>query len=285
MNMLLTNRQKTLRLFDTCIGFWVLLHAYKFYGIKDIIYSAYNFCPVPKTSWPYGMDIIFYNFFGYDWFVCGIVTQALLGFTFIIFGSSVKTRFLLFFVSLNLFKVCSSIGDGGNDIFLNLMLIYIFCPKINPQKQKDSIKELLFFTVIITMQYQIVLIYIQAAFSKITTEGWSSGIALHYIFQQPEFSNPFFANLILSNDWLIVMGTYSAILFQLLFLPAVLSKNFKLPWLILGGVFHLGILLMMNLVTFSLLMIIAYILFLNDSDLLSLKSIPRASKDTIKEIN
>jgi hypothetical protein len=285
MNILFNKRQKVLRIFDMAVGFWVLLHAYKHYGIKDILYSPYNFCPLPKTTWPYEIDIIFYNFFGYNWFSLGIALQVLLGLIFIIFGSSFISRILLFFISLNLFKLCGSISDGGNDIFLNLMLIYIFCPKIGSKKVPDFMQELLFFGVIVSMQYQVILIYIQAALSKIRTDGWSTGIALHYIFQQPEFSNPFFASIIMSNDWLIVLGTYATVVFQVLFLPAMFNKHLKLIWLFLGVGFHLGILLTMNLVTFSLFMIVAYILFLNDSDLLSLKSMVKESKQTIKAIN
>ena len=172
------NRQKVLRIFYMALGLWVLLHAYKHFGIKDILYSPYNFCPLPKTTWPYEIDIIFYNFFGYNWFSYGIAFQVLLGLVFIIFGSSFIIRILLFFISLNLFKLCGSITDGGNDIFLNLMLLYIFCPKISPKKLPNFMQELLFFSIIISMQYQIVLIYIQAALSKIRTDGWSTGIAM-----------------------------------------------------------------------------------------------------------
>ncbi|MCG6197984.1 HTTM domain-containing protein, partial [Anoxybacillus sp. LAT_38] len=48
-------------------------------------------------------------------------------------------------------------------------------------------------------------------------EVWHNGTAVYYILQVDEYSHPFFQNLILQNDFLIVLSTYASVIVKLAF--------------------------------------------------------------------
>lgn len=264
-------RSIALNIFDYGISIWVIIYCYtSYYSLKNIIFSTNNICSSPKSFFPFNIDIILYNLFSYNFFIPSIIILLLLAIS-LLFYSNIFNKFLIWFIFINLYTICASASDGADTIFSNIMFIYMFCPK-NPKNNK-LIEEIGFFLTIIAMQYEIVLIYLQAAFSKIKADGWSNGVALYYILNQPEFSNPFLSKFIVQNDWLIVLGTFSTIIFQMFFLPAILNKHFKLPWLFMGIIFHLSILIFMGLFSFSLFMIISYLLFLHNDDIYKLKTV------------
>lgn len=267
------NRSIALKIFDYAIAIWLMIHCFTIYfSIKNILFSTNNLCSLPKSLFPFEIDILLYKIFDYDFFTPAIIALFLLSVS-LFFYSNIINKFLIWFIFINLFSLCTSATDGGDTVFSNIMFVYMFCSNSPKNTKNRFIEELGFFLTIIAIQYEIVLIYLQAAFSKIKTDGWSNGVALYYILQQPEFSNPFISKFIVQNDWLVVIGTFATIIFQLLFLPAVFSKSFKLPWLFIGLIFHLAIFIFMGLFSFSLLMIISYLLFLHNDDIYKLKNL------------
>jgi predicted DCC family thiol-disulfide oxidoreductase YuxK len=101
---------------------------------------------------------------------------------------------------------------------------------------------------------------------KVMGELWQNGTAVYYILRVDEFSWPGVAELIYRNPYLVVLGTYSTVLFEVLFLPALLNRWTRYAAGLAGLVFHAGIALLMGLVTFGWSMLSVYPLLLTDAE-------------------
>ena len=85
---------------------------------------------------------------------------------------------------------------------------------------------------------------------------WQEGTALYYILRVPEFSWPGVSEHIYRHGYLIAALTWATVFFQLTFPPLMLSRSWRLPALLAATTFHLGIAVLMNLWTFSIIMIL-----------------------------
>jgi antimicrobial peptide system SdpB family protein len=111
---------------------------------------------------------------------------------------------------------------------------------------------------------QLALLYASTGLYKATGELWQNGTALYYILRVDEFSSPGLAAAVYRNPYLVVGGTYGTVLFEVMF-PAALFN----PWtrgavMVAGVLFHLGIAVLMGLVTFAWSMLSLYPLLLTD---------------------
>lgn len=97
-------------------------------------------------------------------------------------------------------------------------------------------------------------------------EVWYNGTAIYYILQVDEFSLPFVRDMVNSSNLLIVFITYFTVLVQLAF-PFLLF-NKKTKYLILSMIIpmHIGIAVVMGIVTFSMTMIFIDLLLIGDKD-------------------
>ncbi|MGY5386476.1 hypothetical protein [Bacillus spizizenii] len=97
-------------------------------------------------------------------------------------------------------------------------------------------------------------------------ELWQNGTAIYYILQVQEFNLPWISDIIISSDFLIVFSTYFTILLQVAFPFLLFNKVTKYIALILLITLHLGIAVVMGLITFSLTIIVIDAILISDKD-------------------
>ncbi len=115
------------------------------------------------------------------------------------------------------------------------------------------------------MQIQICVIYCYTGFEKLKGQTWWDGTALWTVFANPQFS-AFDLKFLSHFPWVIAIGTFLTVFFEVYFAAMVLHPVLRKYILIVGLVFHLGIGFLLGLMTFSLVMVSTYVLFIPDHE-------------------
>lgn len=186
-----------------------------------------------------------------------ITTLALLG---LLKRSNFATNFLLWLIVLNLTNFLYPTLTAG-DYLLNQLLFFncFLFSKVSVNIMWNDVKTALHNMSLIAIKAQVCLAYFLAGYFKVIDDSWTSGEAIYQTFQIPEFSNALFASIPHS---LCVILTYITIVYQLSFPFLVWFRPFKIYLFSFGILQHLFIAFGMGLVSFGLVMIICYILFL-----------------------
>lgn len=114
------------------------------------------------------------------------------------------------------------------------------------------------------MQIQLCIIYMYTGFEKLKGTTWWDGTALWTVFANPQFSQ-FDLKFLSRVPIFFAIGTFLSILFEVYFPAMMMNKNYRKYWLAAGIVFHLGIGILLDLMTFSIVMTSAYVLFLQSN--------------------
>ncbi len=113
---------------------------------------------------------------------------------------------------------------------------------------------------------QLGMLYMSTGLYKAMGQLWQSGTALYYILRVDEFSWPGMAEIVYRNPYLVVLGTYSTVLFEVTFFPLLFSRWTRYAMIVAGTCFHTGIALLMGLVTFGWSMLSVYPLLATDEE-------------------
>jgi hypothetical protein len=116
---------------------------------------------------------------------------------------------------------------------------------------------------------QIAIVYLFSCAFKIEGHKWQDGTALYYILRSNEFNVSPIDAIVFHNPYVVTIGTYATLLFQLAFPWLVWNRKYK--YVMLAGAIglHLSIAICMGLVRFSYIMIVAEIAFYSDAELLA----------------
>lgn len=110
---------------------------------------------------------------------------------------------------------------------------------------------------------QICLVYIVSGLYKIQGKMWQDGTALFYVLRVPEFTFPSLSHLIYENDFFVVAGIFTTVIFLVYFPLGILVPALR-PWAAVMSIgFHLGIALLMDLTGFALTMVACDLVFLS----------------------
>lgn len=115
-------------------------------------------------------------------------------------------------------------------------------------------------------QFQICIIYAYTGFEKLKGGSWWDGTAIWTVLANPQFT-AFDMKFLSHIPWIFPLLTFLTIVFEIYFPAMVLNSRFKKYWLMAGVFFHLMIGLLLGLMTFSLVMLSTYVLFLSTEDL------------------
>lgn len=208
---------------------------------------------------------IFDNFFTTDisvFFVLLILSVGALG---LLLGYHTRVATFLVLITFFLLNQRSpELPDGGDNI-TQLVLIYMLF--LLPHRTKISSGELrvwLHNIAVLAITFQLIVMYIVSGFAKASGDLWEQGVAMYSISQVQWFTLPG-ANELFTNPFIVTGATYVSIFYQLLFPVAIISR-IKLPWIVLGILFHLGIAVLMGLVTFSTVMIGLELFLISDQE-------------------
>lgn len=130
---------------------------------------------------------------------------------------------------------------------------------------------------------QICLLYFTSAFYKMQGFVWQDGTAIYYIMNVGEFRLDPWLSHVYNNASLVTMLTYGTFVFQSAFPFAVFNKTLK--WIVLPVAlsFHLAIAYCMDLVSFSLVMLGAELIFFSDGEYVQIGAIASGMWRRIRE--
>jgi predicted DCC family thiol-disulfide oxidoreductase YuxK len=173
------------------------------------------------------------------------------------------------------------LGDGGDNI-MRIALLFLVLTDAGRYFSVDALRRRRpprgwlgprlraaahIFGVLLVVS-QLALLYASTGLYKVMGEVWQEGTALYYILRVDEFTWPGVAEAIYRSPYAVVFGTYSTVLFEVAFLPALFSRWTRYLVIAAGVLFHAGIALFMGLLTFSWSMLSLYPLLLSDREYL-----------------
>ncbi|MDA5108508.1 hypothetical protein O3V59_09055 [Brevibacillus thermoruber] len=179
-------------------------------SMKDHAYSLYMFSP----SLVY-FDLIYH---------LGIVVIIL----YLIGWKGRIVSVLNFIFTISLMDRNVLISDGGDNI-MRLVLFYLLFANTTAYFSADAdaywrrrplvehtmwykIKAVLHNFAVLFCIINLCIMYLTSGLYQVMGEVWHNGTAVYYILQVDEYSHPFFQNLILQNDFLIVLSTYASVI-------------------------------------------------------------------------
>ncbi|QKG83394.1 HTTM domain-containing protein [Kroppenstedtia pulmonis] len=119
---------------------------------------------------------------------------------------------------------------------------------------------------LLAMILQLLWMYFSAGIYKTMGSLWQAGTAVYYVMRVQDYMWPGVNPILWESDWIIVILTYTTVLFQLAF-PFLLLNRYSKYVAVTGAIlFHTGIGLIMNLFLFSWYMIGCETLLLTDRD-------------------
>ncbi len=104
------------------------------------------------------------------------------------------------------------------------------------------------------------LLYLDAGIHKLSAEFWRNGMGSWLPPTHPYYMSPLNMRWLLENEWLERVIGYSLITFQFLFLPLLWFRWARVPLLLIGVSFHIGIILSLNIYQFGFGMLAPYAL-------------------------
>jgi len=202
----------------------------------------------------------------------------------VLFMIGFKTRWVtpllwLFYTSLQFRN--HTLNDGGDNV-TSILLVYTMFANLSEHFSVDAwlrkrsgktrtpspIAGIFHNTAILASAIQICIVYFVAGICKVQGEVWRNGTAIYYALSTPEFMLPGVSNHIFKNGIVIAILSYSTVVFQISFPYLVfMGRSYHRVILLLVAIsFHLGIALVMGLMSFAGYMLAADLLILTDSE-------------------
>jgi hypothetical protein len=192
----------------------------------------------------------------------------------LIFGYATRAATLVLLVTFSTFEGrLPDITDGGDNV-MALLLVYtlgFLGPRERPAP--GGARVWVHNLAVVAVAAQILIIYSAAAFYKFEGHVWQNGTALYVVSQVDRFTTPL-AQAAMKNALVCTLSTYATLAWQILF-PLAVFTPIRRAWLAIGVLFHLGIVGMMGLVTFSAIMIGLELFLLDEADYAALGELVR----------
>ena len=183
----------------------------------------------------------------------------------LLFGYWTRIATFLTLISFSLLTIRLPELYNAGDTITQLVLIYMLF--LLPHRAKFSTGQFrvwLHNIAVVAIILQLIVMYTASGFFKSIGPLWQQGTAMYYISQTQLYSLPG-ASKLFSIPLIVYVATYVPMAYQLLFPVAIISR-LKLPWIALGILFHLGIAVLMGLVTFSTVMIGLELFLISDQE-------------------
>jgi hypothetical protein len=211
------------------------------------------------------------SFLANDHAIVFIVTAALSLLVLMVLRSNYISHIIFFWICFNLYTVNLPFTDGADVVFFVLALwnTPISLRPSFPGPVGKLIQHTIFNSFRFLCQLQVVLIYFISGFDKIKSAAWRSGEAFDYVRHIDALYNPVFPDILQNRFWDVTFS-WMTMGFELLFV-LVWFRPLRVPILITGVLFHLGIWIVMSLPDFALVMMVSYLVFLTDKDYTFLK--------------
>ncbi|ADW68814.1 HTTM domain-containing protein [Granulicella tundricola] len=188
-------------------------------------------------------------------------------------GLGTRVSSVIVYLGLNALNQRNPIILHGGDTFLRsaaFFLIFASSAEVlsldslirRYRKPSESVPRLISPWPLRLIQYQLALLYLASFWWKAHGNTWWNGTALYYVVNLGEVRR-FPIPHILHTAWVLRLGGWCAMAFELLFPCLVWFKRFRNPILIAGLLFHLSLEYALNVPMFQWEVLSAYVLFLN----------------------
>lgn len=182
----------------------------------------------------------------------------------------------LFWVIFVIFTPMWQDFDGGFDqLMTGTSLFLIFLPSSNrlaldairlrwnaprPDLADSSPITVSQLAYILPLGIMLGLLYLDSGVHKLSSEFWRNGMGAWLPSTMPYYMSPLDMSFLLDHQTLEMTIGYSVIAFQLLFLFLFWHRWFRIPLLLLGVSFHVGIIVSLNVYPFGFGMLVNYFL-------------------------
>jgi hypothetical protein len=154
--------------------------------------------------------------------------------------------------------------DGGDNVTQLVLIYMLFLLPAGAKAARNSPGVWLHNVAVAAIIAQVIVLYATSGFLKVTGEVWQNGTAMYQISQVQGFSLPALSGYF-TNPLVTTLATYAAMFFQVWF-PVAIFSRFKLPWILTGMFFHVGIAVYMGLITFSTVMVGLELFLISDAE-------------------
>lgn len=218
-------------------------------------------------NYPFPILNIFQYFPQSEGLYLGAIILLISSLMFFIVGYKTKTMSLISFVLLVSFQQRNINMLSSADLLIRITMLYmIFAPAGNKfsldalfaKKKGEEINDFHSPWVHRLLQIQIAVVYVSTVIAKSKGHTWIDGSAVYYATRLVDFER-FPVPFILDNVFMLKMATWSTLVIELALGTVIFIKELRVPLIIIGIGFHLGIEYMMGIPTFEWLMIICLI--------------------------
>lgn len=255
-----TKKTATLWLFQKILMLWFLFNALYHLPLKGIFWGQDSMFKITQNSQGLIHNIYYglcYNRDWDDW----VFALHFLGIVWTLIGwRSAVGKGLVYLTGYMLYYSAYFTFNSG--FILCILWSFFLIPlRVNSSKPSAGVVNNL---VMIACMAQFLLVYLIAGMTKWTGTDWLEGSGLYYSLHLEHYSPEWVRNSFLGSTILLMVLNYSALLYQTAFPFLIWVRKIKIPLLIAGCLFHLGIAIMLNLWDFGMAMIVGYTLFLEE---------------------
>ena len=176
----------------------------------------------------------------------------------------------------------TSLGDGGDNVIRIVLVYLLFTIPAGKTAQPGSLSAWIHNVGVAAIWAQICVLYATSGLMKTFGEVWHQGTAMYYISQVEWISLPGLRDMF-KNPFITTVATYVPMLFMVTFPVAVFSR-LKPLYVAIGFGLHLGIAVMMGLLTFSTAMIGLELFLLTDEEYARLDVWGQRAKRTAQSV-
>ena len=184
------------------------------------------------------------------------------------------TAFLLYLLYYYHYHLDIAVVNGGDNICRYVLLFMTFANsyhhltiyKYEPLADKDALlQNLLSNLAAFSIMIEICLLYCSSAIGKLQTADWCNGEAVYYAFASERYGAVFVLKDYIKLGWLVKAATWSALALELCFPILIWIKKYR-PFILFAGLLlHVSICVTMKLYSFQVVMILLYIIFLEEA--------------------
>ncbi len=279
-----------------CLGTIVLLHYLIYFRLREFVWGPGGQVSYPdflrrmhERHDPFSVYALS-NSHAYFVFVLGIVVTLI----YVVGWQTRISGVLMFVFTWSLLHRNDQITNGGHNMLL-LILFYLMFADVgryfsidglrsaaSPSPRPRLIDRLLGVIhnyAIATCVLQVVVMYLFSTFYKLQGHKWQDGTALYYILRCEQFSLPAVSPAIYHNAALVMIGTYSTLIFQSAFPWLIFNRRLK--WLMVLGacMFHASIAILMGLVSFSATIIAVDAILIDDASYMRVRRALQFARD------
>jgi antimicrobial peptide system SdpB family protein len=173
------------------------------------------------------------------------------------------------------FQASAGVVDGGDQLAAILTLLLVPVTLLDGRRShwlppqpaaRSPLRSFVSWWCYGLVRVQVAVVYFHAAVGKTQVQEWVDGTALYYWMLHPDFGapgwlRPMVRAVVLSP--VVAPLAWGVIILEFMLAAALMAKDRYRPWLLAAGLLlHLGIMLVHGLVTFSLVMFAALLLYL-----------------------